>query len=189
SPDDSLMLLKTTGAVPHEGGRVVQHGDSYYQILRAWVTQGAALDTAAPRVTKIEVAPMNPVIERIGSRQQMRVIATYADGKTRDVTREAYIESGNAEVATADRSGMMSALRRGEAPVLARYEGSYAATMLTVMGDRRGFTWEKPPAYNTVDELVAAKWERMKIRPSGLCGDAEFIRRVYLDLTGLPPTS
>ena len=29
----------------------------------------------------------------------------------------------------------------------------------------------------------------MKILPSGLCTDAEFLRRVYLDLTGLPPTA
>ena len=29
----------------------------------------------------------------------------------------------------------------------------------------------------------------MKIQPSGLCTDAEFLRRVYLDLTGLPPTA
>jgi mono/diheme cytochrome c family protein len=189
SPDDSLMLLKTTGAVPHEGGRVVLHGDTNYQILRAWVAQGAALDVTAARVTKIEVSPTTPVIERIGSRQQMRVVATYADGKTRDVTREAYIESGNAEVAMADKSGLMLAIRRGEAPVLARYEGSYAATTLTVMGDRKGFVWENPPAYGKIDELVAAKWQRLKIRPSGTCNDAEFVRRLTLDLTGLPPTS
>ncbi len=189
SPDDSLMLLKTTGAAPHEGGRLLQPGDTYYRILRAWITQGVALDMAAPKVTKIEVFPSNPVIERIGNRQQMRVLATYADGKTRDVTRESFIETGNAEVATSDRSGLMFALRRGEAAVLARYEGSYAATTLTVMGDRKGFAWEQPPAYNKIDELVAAKWQRMKIRPSGVCSDAEFIRRAYLDLTGLPPSS
>ena len=29
----------------------------------------------------------------------------------------------------------------------------------------------------------------MKILPSGLCTDAEFVRRVHLDLTGLPPTA
>jgi WD40 repeat protein len=189
SPDDSLMLLKTTGAAPHEGGRLMQPGDPYYQILRSWVAQGGALDTAAARVVKIEVSPSNPVIERIGSRQQMRVVATFADGKTRDVTRESFIETGNAEVATSDRSGLMLALRRGEAAVLARYEGSYAATTLTVMGDRKGFAWENPPGYNRIDELVASKWQRMKIRPSGVCSDAEFIRRATLDLTGLPPSS
>ncbi len=29
----------------------------------------------------------------------------------------------------------------------------------------------------------------MKITPSGLCTDDEFLRRIYLDLTGLPPTA
>ena len=43
--------------------------------------------------------------------------------------------------------------------MLARYEGAYAATTLTVMGDRTGFAWEQPPANNEIDELVAAKLE------------------------------
>ena len=119
----------------------------------------------------------------------MRVIATYADGTVRDVTREAFVESGNTEVATVDRDGVMTAVRRGEAAVLARYEGAYSATTLTVMGDRSGFVWQQPETWGKIDELVAAKWQRMKILPSGLCSDAEFIRRVYLDLTGLPPTA
>ena len=72
--------------------------------------------------------------------------------------------------------------------MLVRYEGSYAATTLTVMGDRTGFVWAEPPANNKIDTLAAAKWQRMKIQPSGLSSDAEFLRRVYLDLTGLPPT-
>ena len=80
-------------------------------------------------------------------------------------------------------------MRRGEAPVLARFEGSYASTTLTVMGDRGGFVWANPPTYGKIDELVAAKWKRMKILPSGLCSDTDFIRRVCLDLTGLPPTA
>ena len=63
----------------------------------------------------------------------------------------------------------MTAVRRGEAPVLARYQGAYAATTLTVMGDRTGFAWEDPPAYNRIDELVAAKWKRLKIKPSPVC--------------------
>jgi hypothetical protein len=104
------------------------------------------------------------------------------------VTAEAFIESGNTDVATAGAAGLITTLRRGEAPVLARYEGNYAATTLTVMGDRTGFVWHQPPVWGTIDELVAAKWQRMKIEPSELCTDLEFIRRVYLDLIGLPPT-
>jgi WD40 repeat protein/mono/diheme cytochrome c family protein len=189
SADDSLMLLKPTGAVPHVGGALMQPGEPYYEMLRNWIANGAKLDTTTPRVAKIELSPTDPTVQKIGARQQVRVLATYANGEVRDVTREAFVDSGNTEIATASRSGLMTALRRGEAPILARYEGAYAATTLTVMGDRKGFAWEPPPTWGKVDELVAAKWQRMKIRPSDLCNDAEFIRRVYLDLTGLPPSA
>ena len=82
--------------------------------------------------------------------------------RTRDVTREAFLESGNNEVATADRSGLVTAVRRGEAPILARYEGAYAAVTLTVMGDRSGFEWNHPESWGPIDDLVAAKWQSLK---------------------------
>ena len=97
------MLLKATGAVPHQGGKLIAPGAPYYKILRRWIADGAKLDLSTPRVAKIEVLPKDPIVQRIGEKQQMRVVATYADGAVRDVTREAFIESGNTEVATADR--------------------------------------------------------------------------------------
>jgi hypothetical protein len=187
SPDDSLMLLKATGAVPHEGGQRTKYDDKYYRIMRAWIADGAKLDLAAARVTKIEVSPRDPVLQTIGSKQQMRIVATYADGKQRDVTAEAFIESGNLDVVATERGGLVSTLRRGEAPILARYEGNYAATTVTVMGDRSGFAWKEPEKWNKIDEFTAAKWQRMKILPSELSSDEDFLRRIYLDLTGLPP--
>jgi hypothetical protein len=189
SPDESLMLLKATGAVPHEGGARTAPDSAYYAILRRWIASGARLDLTTPRVTQIEVFPKNPTVQNIGAKQQMRVVATYADGRTRDVTAEAFVESGNMDVLSAGDGALVTTLRRGEAPILARYEGSYAATTLTVMGDRSGFVWKEPPVNNRIDELVAAKWQRLKILPSDLCGDAEFVRRASLDLTGLPPTA
>ncbi len=187
SPDDSLMLLKPTAAVPHVGGQVMVQGEPYYETIRAWIADGASLRHDSPRVAKIELWPSNPIVQQVGLKQQIRVLATYTDGEVRDVSREAFIESGNIEVVAANRSGLMTSLRRGEAPLLARFEGAYAATTLTVMGDRNGFVWEQPPTFGRIDELVADKWRRMKIKPSALCTDAEFLRRAYLDLTGLPP--
>ncbi len=169
--------------------RSIQPGEPYYEIIRSWVSDGAKLDLTAPRVTKITVAPADPVVQRIGAKQQLRVMATYSNGELRDVSREAFLESANSEVAVAGRAGLITAVRRGEAPILARFEGNYASTTLTVMGDRSGFVWNDPPSFGKIDELVAAKWKRMKILPSGLCDDAEFLRRVYLDLTGLPPSA
>ena len=187
SPDDSLMLLKATGAVPHEGQQVTEPGSEYYQIIRDWIANGSNLEDPKPVVKSIVVAPKNPVIQEVGGQQQIRVVATYTDGSKRDVTRESFLESANQDVAIHDDYGLMTTLRRGEAPVLARYEGAYAATTLTVMGDRSGFEWAEPPAWGEIDKLVSEKWQRMKILPSDVCTDEEFLRRVYLDLTGLPP--
>lgn len=188
SPDDSLMLLKSTAGVPHEGGQRTKLGEKYYDIMRSWIADGAKLDVNAARVTSIKVYPVNPVVQEIGAQQQTRVVATYADGSTRDVTAEAFLDSGNTDVATTDPTGLVRTLRRGEAPLLARYEGNYAATTVTVMGNRDGFAWSEPESWGKIDELVAAKWQRMKIVPSELCTDEEYLRRVYLDLTGLPPS-
>ena len=187
-PEKSLMLQKASASVPHEGGQVTKSGSKYYQIIRNWIGSGAKLDLTTARVESIELFPKNPVVQEIGSTQQIRVVATYADGSIRDVSREAVVTSGNGEVAEHDDIGLMTTIRRGEAPILARYEGRYAATTLTVMGDRSGFAWKEPDANNEIDRLAAAKWKRMKILPSGLCTDLEFLRRVSLDLTGLPPT-
>jgi len=189
SPDNSLILLKASASVPHEGGQLTKMGESYYEILKSWIASGAKLDLKSPRVTGIELLPKNPVVQKTGDKQQMRVIATYADGKKRDVTAEAFIETGNSDIATTDKSGLVTTARRGEAPMLARFEGSYASTIVTVMGDRSGFEWKDMPTNNKVDEFVAAKLKRTKTLPSGLATDEEFLRRVHLDLTGLPPSA
>jgi hypothetical protein len=187
APDQSLMLLKASGGAPHVGGVRTKVGEPYYQLIRSWIAEGVKLDLTAPRVTKIEIAPQGPMVPRPGMKQQMTVTATYSDGTTRDVTREAFVESGNIEIISADDKGVVTTLRRGEGPVLVRYEGAYAATTITVMGDRTGFSWIPPPVNNYIDEHVYKKLQRVKVVPSDICTDDEFVRRIYLDLTGLPP--
>ena len=105
------------------------------------------------------------------------------------MTADSFISSGDIEVATADEEGVLKLLRRGEAPVLARFDGAYDATTVTVMGDRTGFEWTEQPQYNYIDKLVDQKLQRVKVQSSGLCTDDQFVRRIYLDLTGLPPTA
>src|SRR5262249_8134224 len=187
APDESLMLLKPSGVVPHQGGALMQPGGRYYEMLRAWIANGVKFDANAPRVTSIDINPKGPVLPLVGMKQQLIVTATYSDGSTRDVTAEAFIESSNTEVATVDKQALVTAVRRGEAAMLARYEGAYTATTLIVMGDRSGYAWKDVPVSNWIDELVYEKLKQVKILPSDLCSDAEFIRRLYLDLTGVPP--
>src|SRR5207237_7262476 len=73
APERSLMLMKTSGAVPHVGGVLTAPGEPYYELIRTWINQGVKLDLATPRVTRVDVQPDHPVLPTIGSEQQMSV--------------------------------------------------------------------------------------------------------------------
>ncbi|WP_417391721.1 DUF1549 domain-containing protein [Gimesia sp.] len=188
APEQSLILLKAIAEVPHKGGQLALAGNAHYEIVSSWIKEGTPLKQDVPRVASIKVLPENPVVPRAGLLQQFRVLATYDNGEVRDVTSDAFIDCSNIEIAKMHHGGIAEVLRRGEAPLLARYQGKYAATTVTVMGDRSEFAWKQLPVYNYIDELVDAKLKKTKTLPSDLCSDAEFIRRIYIDLTGLPPT-
>ena len=186
--DESLMLLKPLGEVPHEGRQAIKPGSREHQLLRQWILGGTKLDDVTKgRATKIEILPKESEMDLPGRSQQFLVVAHYADGSSRDVTRDAHFSVSNTEVTDVNANGLVKGLRRGEAALLVRYEGIYGTALLTIMGDRSGYQWSDVPENNFIDQHVNAKLRKMKILPSELTSDGEFARRVYLDLTGLPP--
>ena len=187
-PAQSLMLLKPTQGVPHEGGFLFDEESRYYKVLEQWVAEGCQYKPEAARVASISIYPPTPTLQLRHDQQQLIVIATYADGTARDVTREAVFETSNFEVATVSKQGLIKAVRRGEAAALVRFEGNYAAAPISILGNREGFEWVPSPEQNFIDTLVNAKLQRMKILPSGSAEDAEFLRRTSLDIAGVPPT-
>jgi len=188
-PAQSLMLLKPTQGVPHEGGFLFDEQSRYYKVLEQWIAEGCHYKEDAARVTGIEVFPPTPLLQLRHDRQQLIVVAKYADGTTRDVTREAVFDTSNFEVATVSKQGLITAVQRGEAAALVRFEGHYAAAPISILGNRDGYEWVPQSELNSIDTLVNAKLQRMKIVPSGLADDAEFLRRASLDITGVPPAS
>ena len=188
-PEQSLMLLKPTSEVPHKGGQVIVPKSRDYELVRQWIAEGANSDVeTTQRVERLEVIPDSAELAMPGMQQQLIVIAHYPDGTTRDVTREAKFTSSVNEVAKITDDGVITAERRGETAILTRYEGAYSTNGIIVMGDRSGYQWVETPEYNYIDTHVHNKLKRMKILPSDLCTDEEFVRRIYFDLTGLPPT-
>ncbi|HEY4260973.1 MAG TPA: DUF1549 domain-containing protein, partial [Schlesneria sp.] len=185
NPSDSLMLLKPTQGVPHEGGFLFDEESRAYKIIHQWIAEGCKFSEAT-RPATLDILPKNPILDRSGSTQQMQVIASFADGTSRDVTRDSIFESSNFEVATVGGTGQVKAVRRGETSILVRYEGTYASNTVLVLGTREGFAWKDSPEFNFIDTHVNNKLKRLKIQSADLCSDAEFLRRVTLDLTGLP---
>ena len=49
--------------------------------------------------------------------------------------------------------------------------------------------YEKFPRRNFIDDLVLAKWKNLRLAPSKVADDATFLRRAFLDTSGVLPTS
>ena len=164
-----LSCLKATGAVPHEGSAVTDVGSDFCKFIGQWIIDGATFDKESEKVNRIEIEPQNPVIQEIGGNQRIRgVIVHYLDGSKRDVTGEAIVAGGNTEVALTDDFGLLNTMRQGEAPDLGSLRRGLYSHNADGDGRSNRFEWEEPEKWNEIDALVAAKWERMKIRPSRL---------------------
>ncbi len=110
-----------------------------------------------------------------------------ADASSRDVTREAIVESNTPDLA-AVTGAAIDGLRIGEATLLVRYQGNFITVPVTVLNPKPGFAWKQLPQNNYIDRLIDAKLQRLKIQPTAAVDDAGFLRRVSLDLTGQLPS-
>ena len=188
-PARSLILLKPTQQIPHGGGLRFDTDSPYYKTILAWLSGGAVYGDPVPsQVTRLEVTPPEIFIRKPGPSQQLKILAHYGDGATRDVTGLALYTSSVPQVAEVNDGGVVKTIRKGEAAMLVRYEGRLAVVSTTVIDEKPNFAWVPPPENNYIDRHINAKLQRLQILPSELATDAEFLRRVSFDLAGLPPT-
>ena len=189
-PGRSLMLLKPTGEVAHGGGVRFDTNSTYYKIIASWIAQGVPYgDPAKDSVTDLKVEPHEIFMQKPGEMAQVKVAVKFADGQTRDVTREALVESNVPNVAAVDaKTSDVNGERVGEATLLIRYQGKFSTVPVTVLNPKPGFAWNALPQFNYIDQKIDAKLQRLKLQPSAIADDATFLRRVSLDLTGQLPS-
>ena len=189
-PAECLLMEKATGQVPHSGGSPTKPGDPYHATLLRWLESGAPADTGeVPKIDAVELYPPSALLDGEAETQQLTVRAKYSDGTDRDVTHLAVFLSSNDNSASVSTDGKVTAANRGEAFIMARFEKHTVGVPYIVLPKGLEFQWQDVPANNYVDELVFEKLKRLRIQPSDLCSDTEFIRRVSLDICGMLPTS
>ncbi len=188
-PEDSLLLTKGAGVVPHTGGTRFRKGDELYETVHEWLRSGALLDQGEiPTVTKVDIYPKGAVLNGEGAQQKISVRAYYSDGTDRDVTHLAYFSSNNDNSAVIEQDGVVTAQNRGEAFIMARFDTHTVGTHFIVLPKNLQFAWNELPENNYIDGHMHNKFKNLRIIPSELCTDEEFIRRVTLDVTGRLPT-
>jgi hypothetical protein len=187
NPAASLILQKPTLKIPHEGGHRLQAGSVDYQILAQWLAQGAPPPPAnAATVTAIRVSPARRV-GPVGFTQQLQVVATYSNGKRRDVTAWAKFDSMDEGVLRVGPDGLIRTVGKGQGSAMVRFEDQAALVQVMVpYADRADLAgWVDN---NFIDRLAAARFRELGISPSPLCDDATFLRRAFLDAVGTLPT-
>ena len=184
----SLILRKPLGEVPHEGGLRLSRTSKAYEFLHDWIKEGTKDDPAAPAALGLEILPESRVLNAPTQTQQVAVLVRNADNTLRDVTPICYYDSSNPAIAEVDADGYVRFKARGEVAIIAHYLNLVANIRLTHLVDVPGFTRAEVPEDNVIDRAVFRKLNRMRIQPSDICTDREFIRRVYLDVLGVLPT-
>jgi hypothetical protein len=189
APDQSLLLRKISGGMPHGGGVRIRKGSEDYETIRAWIAAGTPFGSATdPRVVSLRVEPSERILA-MGGRQQLRTIARYSDGHEADVTSYAKFQSNNEGMATVSAEGMV---RAGQAPgdvaVMASYMNAVDTFRALIPRAERIDPYPKQAENNFIDGLVFAKLKKLHILPSEPASDAEYLRRVYLDVIGTLPT-
>jgi hypothetical protein len=190
APEQSLLVQKAVGKVPHGGGHRLDPRSHEYQVLVRWIGSGMPVGRAnEPTVARVSIFPTERVLAR-GESRQVIVSAHYTDGSTEDVTRWAQYQSNDPEVATVTDTGRVETrLLSGQAAVMARFQGQVAVCRVTVPLGMAISAYPEFPATNFIDALVLKQWRALGLVPSDLCTDAEFIRRAGLDITGTLPTA
>jgi hypothetical protein len=187
SPGTSLLVAKPVGDAPHEGGVRFPKGSLSHQILVSWIGQGAPADLDdKAQVVNVRMIP-DKLVLRAGQKHRLQTIADYNDGTSRDVTRLTIYSVNNDQFANVDDEGVMTAGDVGETAIVARFERTFAATSVMVLNPDPKFVPTPVPQADLIDRHVVDKLNRLKISPSPLAGDEEFLRRVYLDLIGVQP--
>ncbi|MBL9115382.1 MAG: DUF1553 domain-containing protein [Verrucomicrobiaceae bacterium] len=190
-PEDSLVLLKATGRVAHEGGQRFEPGSEFAKTIADWIRQGMPYETPGqPALTGIQVEPPEGTYSK-RSQTVLKVVAKYVDGTSRDVTTLADYSTSEGAVASVDEHGKVATTSEsGEAVIVARYLGHVAVSKIAVPAEKllpaekyAGLT-----VRNEIDKLVYARLQKLGFLPSEPCTDSEFIRRSSLDLIGMLPT-
>jgi hypothetical protein len=189
-PEECMLVEKSLGTVEHTGGELFKAGSPRYDAMIRWLKAGAPKDGAkVAKPISMEILPSRIVLEGKDATQRMTVRAKYSDGTDRDVTALAQFSTNNETSANVDGGGLLTAKRRGEAYVFARFATFTEGAQAIIIPKGVKYTWPNVTEHNYIDKLVFNKLKKLRIVPSGICSDDVFMRRAYLDIAGIVPTT
>jgi hypothetical protein len=186
-PSASLILLKPSRQLEHEGGRRLPRSSTSYAKLLDWIAAGAPYGPPKLRVTGISVKPVDSLLTETNREHSLQVRAVLSDGSEQEVTSLALYSSNDDAIAEVSPEGKVVMRGPGLTSIMIRYGGQVAAARVALPFPQTGAI--EFPANNFIDEQIGAELKRLNLPPSSLSDAAQFLRRVYLDLNGRLPAA
>jgi hypothetical protein len=189
SPAESLMLYKPTHADEHGGGERFKPGRWEQHLIQRWIEAGASGVKEGDVLTvALEITPGEIVFARDGEHAALQILAHWSDGSVEDVTPLCRYQINDDSIAAVDADGVVTGKDRGDTHVVVFYDSAVAVVpVLRPVSEKVGPDYPDVPTPTKIDELIVAKLRKLGIVPSEQCSDAEFLRRVSLDMTGTLP--
>ncbi len=189
APGNSLLIMKATGEIPHEGGIRLEKNSADYDTITSWIRQGMEYDPdneAEKKIDRIAVFPTERVCKP-GAHQQLAVTACFSDGSFKDITRLAIFEANQKGMAEVDEKGLVTLKSQtGTTSIMVRFQEYVDVFRATIpLG---GTITDLPETKNFIDEEVFKKLSLLGLPPSKLSDDESFIRRITIDITGRLPS-
>ncbi|HIM31612.1 MAG TPA: DUF1553 domain-containing protein [Planctomycetes bacterium] len=185
--DESLIVLKPTARVKHGGRMVFDDDDDSAQLLLKWIEQGAKY-VKHRQLKRVEVSPEKFTATKVGNTAQLKVVAHYDDGSTRNVTDWTQFAAEDASAVDVNTdSATAKVMRRGRHIVVARYLSEVIPIEFVVPMTDAVVELSSEPRNNFVDEEVLKSLSDLRLPVSPFAGDETFLRRITLDLTGRLP--
>jgi hypothetical protein len=190
-PLESLILIKPTDADMHEGGLRYKKGGWEYQLFRRWIEGGTKFtEEGVQKLVRLEVTPAEILFAAPGEKVNLKAVAVWPDGSREDVTCLCRFTSNSDQVAKINADGQVTATDPGDTHVVVAYDNAVVAVpVIRPVSQLTGDKYPSTPTPTKVDELVVQKLKKLGVVQSDLCTDAEFLRRLSLDLTGTLPSA
>jgi hypothetical protein len=189
-PKDSLALRKPTLAEPHEGGKRLTPGTWEYHLFLKWIQTGANGVNEPEKLTALEVVPKEIVFSGPQQKQALKAIAVWLDGSREDVTCLCRFKTNDDAICGIDNEGVVTSGAMGDSHVVVFYDNAVVSVpVLRPVSDRTGEKYPRIAGRTEIDQRVIEKLRKLGVVPSAVCDDADFLRRVSLDITGTLPTA